>query len=236
MSFYSEFAGHYESIFPLEEDTYSFLRERAPVGARVLDMGCGTGDYCGRFADDGREAMGIDLDPEMVAVASRRFPGASFRVMDMKGVSALPGTFDCVYCIGNVISHLPEDGLPSLLADVHALLETSGSWVFQTVNWDYLLRLERFRFPDVVIPEEELVFEREYPLIRRSGTSFVTRLTRRGRALFEGAVVLHPVRASDYLAAHEAAGFGLRSHYSDFVGGEFAEDRMSASVFEFVRE
>jgi SAM-dependent methyltransferase len=235
MSFYTEFAGQYESVFPLEEETYAFLRELAPGSCRVLDVGCGTGDYCGRLADEGCEATGIDLDAEMVGAASSRFPKATFRVMDMRDLSALRGPFDCVYSIGNVLSHLPPTELPGFLADVHAFLEDGGSWAFQTVNWDHILRLERFRFPDVTIPEDRLVFEREYPRVSADGTVFATRLRLRGKTVFEGTVTLYPMRAGDYARAHEAAGFRLRGHYGDFIRGPFVPDTMSASVFEFER-
>lgn len=235
MSFYSEFAGHYESIFPLEEETYRFLLERAPASARVLDIGCGTGDYCGRFAGDGREATGLDLDPEMVAAAAERFPGASFLVMDMADVGSLRGTFDCAYCIGNVLSHLGGERLPRFLADVRALLSPGGSWVFQTVNWDFLLRLERFRFPDVEVPGSGLVFEREYPRISESATPFVTRLRRGTETVFEGSVSLYPLRSEDYRTAHEAAGFRFRGHYGSFRSDDFDVRLMSPSVFDLAR-
>ncbi len=236
MSFYTEFAGQYESVFPLEEETYAFLRGLAPGTSRVLDVGCGTGDYCGRLSAEGCQATGIDLDPEMVVAASRKFPNVAFRVMDMRGVSALGGPFDCVYSIGNVLAHLPPGELPGFLADVHAVLEGGGTWAFQTVNWDHILGHERFRFPDVTVAEDELVFEREYPRVSVDGTVFATRLRRRGRTVFEGSVTLYPIRACDYARANEAAGFRLRGHYADFGRRAFSADTMSASVFEFERE
>ena len=115
MSFYSDFAGHYEAVFPLEENTHSFLAARVPAGSRVLDIGCGTGDHCGRFAADGPEAVGVDLDPAMIAVARERFPAARFHVMDMADVGSLDGPFGCVFCIGNVLSHLRAEALLGFL-------------------------------------------------------------------------------------------------------------------------
>ncbi len=236
MSFYSEFAAQYEAVFPPEEETYVFLGRIAPRGSRVLDIGCGTGDYCGRLAAAGRDVTGIDLDSEMISAASRRFPTVAFRVMDMREISTLRGPFDCVYSVGNVLSHLPPDGLPGFLADVHDLLGTGGSWAFQTVNWDHVLGLERFRFPDVVVPGGGLVFEREYPVVSREGTVFATRLRRGERTVFEGEVTLYPVMAEDYFNAHAAVGFRLVGHFAGFGREPFEKDRMSRSVFEFARE
>lgn len=234
MSFYSDFAGHYESIFPLEEETYRFLSKRIPPAGRVLDIGCGTGDYCGRFVDDGHAAVGIDLDPEMVAVAGERFPGARFEAADMQDAGSLDGPFGGVFCIGNVLSHLPASALPGFLESVAGLLAPDGTWVFQTVNWDHLLGLESFRFPDIEVPGTDVVFEREYPSVHRGSMPFVTRLRRGDGLVFDGEVELHPLSSNDYRSAHERL-FEFRGHFGSFAEAEFDHGAMSSSVFHFSR-
>jgi len=235
MSFYTDFASHYESIFPVDEGAYRFLLESTPAGGRVLDIGCGTGGHCGRMAQDGHECVGVDVDPEMVAAATEAFPEASFRSLDMEDVGRLSGTFGCVYSIGNVLSHLPGPRLTRFLESVAGLVEPGGSWIFQTVNWDYILGLTSFRFPDVEVSDEGLVFEREYPSVARQGTPFVTRLRRFGEPLFEGEVTLYPVTSAEYLTAHEGLPFDVAGHYAGWEGRSFDAREMSSSVFHFRR-
>lgn len=272
MSFYSQFAPYYDSIFPLEERAYEFLRSfvphaarGAPTGAarpgaaRVLDLGCGTGDYCGRFASDGIEATGIDLDPEMVAVAERRYPNATFRVADMRGLgcpsppadahdragrapssgtrdlAGLPAPFSMVYSIGNVVSHIRKAELPSFLEGVRATLEPSGVWIVQVVNWDHILTRNRHRFPDIVIEGGRVVFTREYPLVSDERVRFVTRLIDAGKTVFEGEVALHPMRSSEYIERTSDLGFELVGHYADFARTPYDPDQESSNVMVFVK-
>jgi SAM-dependent methyltransferase len=146
MSFYSDFAEHYEAVFPFREPVLRFLVSHLavpspPTGGRrrILDIGCGTGHYCGRLAAAGHKAIGIDLDPAMIAAASRSYPVAAFHCLDMLDLDRLPPPFDLVYCIGNVLPHLPRERLPELIGKVAAALAPGGVWIFQTVNWDHVL-------------------------------------------------------------------------------------------------
>ena len=232
MSFYSDFAGYYEKIFPLDRVAYSFLSSRLPgAGGRVLDVGCGTGDYCGRLASDGYRAVGIDVDAEMVEVAARRFPAASFRVLDMTELASLGGRYEAVFCIGNVLAHIPRDRLAAFLGSVRDMLAPSAPWILQTVNWDFILKNGSFRFPDIVAGDA--VFEREYPSVSRDRVRFVTRLRVGGRTVFDGEVTLYPLRSDDYVDEHASAGFELEEHYGDFREGAFDPGTQSSSVFVF---
>ena len=53
-----------------DEDFLGSLR--LPAGARVLDVGCGVGDFTARLArlGEGVEVLGVDADPGMVAAAA----------------------------------------------------------------------------------------------------------------------------------------------------------------------
>ena len=54
---------------------------------RVLDVGCGSGDFCALALARGASASGIDAAPAMIEIARRRAPGADLRVGAM---DALP--------------------------------------------------------------------------------------------------------------------------------------------------
>jgi SAM-dependent methyltransferase len=52
-------------------------------GGPVLDVGCGTGYVTGYLHDAGVAAFGIDLSPEMIAIARRDHPDLRFKVGTM---------------------------------------------------------------------------------------------------------------------------------------------------------
>ena len=236
MSFYSEFAGYYDSVFPFEEETYSFLRNRVPASAsRILDVGCGTGDYCGRLASQGYETLGIDLDRWMIERAKQRYPASEFRVLGMEDIGSLKGSFGAAYCIGNVASHLFRHRLPDFLWALRERLMPGATWVVQTVNWDFVLDQESYRFPEVPVKGTDLVFERSYPEISGEEVLFRTRLREGGRTVFEGETTLFPMRGEEYVHAHSAAEFELLDHKGSFAGAEFDPGIMSGSILVFRR-
>ncbi len=236
MSFYSEFAGYYETVFPFEEEVYSFVRDRFPTSARrVLDVGCGTGDYCGRLASQEYETVGIDLDPWMVERAKRRYPASEFQVLGAEEIGSLTGPFGAAYCIGNVLSHVARHRLPDFLQTLRELLEPGAAWVIQTVNWDFVLAQESYEFPDVPVEGTNLVFERSYPEISEEKVLFRTRLREAGNSVFEGETTLFPVRSEDYVGAHRTEGFEFIEHKGSFAGAAFDPDVMSGSILVFRR-
>lgn len=237
MSFYSDFAAHYEAVFPFREPVFAFLAGRlAPGPRRVLDLGCGTGHYCGRFAAAGHAAVGIDLDPAMVAAAARAYPAARFHELDLLDLDRVAGRCDLAYSIGNVLAHLPQERLPELLAKVRDVLSPGGVWVQQTVNWDHVLGLGRpeFRFPERALPDG-VRFSRDYLDITPRRLRFATRLAAADRLVFAGEVELYPVRADEVRRLHEAAGLVEEGHWADFAGAPFRPDAEGGSVFAFRR-
>jgi SAM-dependent methyltransferase len=260
VSFYSRFAERYEAIFPFRPAVLAFLTERLPPGRRrVLDLGCGTGHYCGRLAAAGHDVVGIDLDPQMVATAARAYPGARFAVGDLvefrRLVSALddrsrtpvPGAmgpgpaasseaFDLIFCIGNVLPHVPQRRLPELLVSVRDALRPGGAWLLQTVNWDQVLgrRDAHFRFPDRVLSDGTR-FSREYAGVSARSVRFRTRLTAPAGELFSGEVELHPLPARECRRHHVASGLVEEGHWADFAGTPFVANREGGSVFVWRR-
>jgi SAM-dependent methyltransferase len=234
MAFYAEFSGYYETVFPFRRGVLEFLDHWLPDEGRLLDIGCGTGAYCGQLNRPGRPCLGLDMDPHMIAEAEKKHPDARFTIMDMESVGLLPaGSFSGIYCIGNVLPHLPSGRLADFLADLRHLLKPGGTWIFQTVNFDPLEGGGDFRFPVRDFPEHGLKFYRAYHDNGDGSLSFQTRLELRGEDVFEGEVPLYPRTSSHCLDLHLAAGFMLAGHFADFEEKPFISHQHSGSVYVF---
>jgi SAM-dependent methyltransferase len=67
------------------QDDHAFVLSRLPAQpCRVLDVGCGTGVFLEKAVASGFDAVGIDVSPEMVSVASRRVGPERVRVERMQ--------------------------------------------------------------------------------------------------------------------------------------------------------
>jgi SAM-dependent methyltransferase len=232
MAFYADFAGHYEKIFPFRPQVAAFLDQWLPAEGRVLDIGCGTGAYCAFLAGTGRRALGIDLDPGMIREAANAHPDGEFRILSMEEIGLLEAeSFAGVFCIGNVLPHLPAHRLAGFLVDVNRILIPGGVWVFQTVNFDPILDLKEFVFPEINLPSGQLTFLRRYQDIRPDRLKFHTSLSGPEGEIFSGEVPLYPRNSVDYLHGHKASGFKSLGHFSDFAGRGFSSEEHSGSVF-----
>jgi SAM-dependent methyltransferase len=79
------------------------IRERNPSAKTLLDVACGTGKHL-ELLRGGYEVEGVDLDPEMLAVARRRLPGVPLHQGDMASFD-LGKRFDAVTCLFSSIAY-----------------------------------------------------------------------------------------------------------------------------------
>ena len=188
MSFYSKFSEYYELVFPFREEVCRFLKSYAgSPGNTLLDVGCGPGHYCGRFASEGFSATGIDLDEAMITEAQQRYPEAEFRCLDMRRVDELGGQFDCIWSIGNVMAHLPADDLAPFISKIHNRLKPGGHWIMQVMNWDALKGLTEYDFPVRTIEADgsKATFHRRYSSITHESLQFTFSLMGDESMMFE---------------------------------------------------
>ncbi|WP_147111364.1 class I SAM-dependent methyltransferase [Tateyamaria sp. syn59] len=97
-----------------------------PDGARVLDLGCGTGDPIARwFMAEGFEVTGVDFSEPMLAIARERWPDGDWRQADMRTLD-LGETFDGIIA-WNSFFHLTAEAQRDCIARMAAHLEPGGS-------------------------------------------------------------------------------------------------------------
>ena len=97
---------------------------------RLLDAGCGRGEYLSAFAALGHSVAGVDVSPKAPEFA----PGLDVRVMDLEA-STLPfppGSFDYVFS-KSVVEHLRAPD--HFLSELRASLRPGGLAVVMTPSW-----------------------------------------------------------------------------------------------------
>lgn len=187
--FYRSFIDLYEDLFPASQDMADLLQEHgAGGGAKVLDLGCGTGAMmqalAGRRRSEGCPAdaeqepegerrsksgelgvgprlWGTDLSPEMVERARAKSVGP-VAVANIRDVGSHPARpFDLIYCIGNTVAHLSShEEVRRLLGAVAQALRPGGAAVFQFVDVAGMNVGDHFDLP--TLEAGDVVFERRY--------------------------------------------------------------------------
>ncbi|TLU53173.1 MAG: class I SAM-dependent methyltransferase [Chlorobium sp.] len=237
MSLYSEFAPWYEQLFPFREEVYLFLSEHAGTsGSSILDAGCGPGHYCSMFQHDGFRSTGIDLDPKMIDEAATSSPDSEFHCMSIENVASLRRSFRLIYSTGNVVAHLSPARFAAFLQNVYAALEPGGCWIFQVVNWDYILGLAEYRFPVKAVDDGSVAFYRRYPIISQERVIFDVELVSGGQKVFHEQTTLYPLTADSFLQRHSDAGFSLTGIYAGFDKTPFNRERDSGLVMVLMKE
>lgn len=101
-------------------------------GRRVLEIGCGTGNFTSRFAESGAEILAIDISPDLLARArARGLPADRVRFECRRFEDCgLDGPFDAV--IGSSILHHLD--LAAALPRIYALLKPGGALSFAEPN------------------------------------------------------------------------------------------------------
>jgi SAM-dependent methyltransferase len=99
--------------------------ELIPLGADVLDLGCGAGVPMTRALAAGRHVNGVDISTRQLELARTNVPDATFIRADMTSLDLPPGSLDAVVVFYS-LTHVPRTDLPALLASIHDWLRPGG--------------------------------------------------------------------------------------------------------------
>lgn len=98
---------------------------RLPRGARILDGGCGLGEWTSYLSAMGFAATGVDISRRTVAQLQRLFPGVEFAVADIRDTGFPGAAFDLYFSWG-VFEHF-EEGLQRCVAEAVRILKPGGT-------------------------------------------------------------------------------------------------------------
>jgi SAM-dependent methyltransferase len=105
---------------------------------RVVDLGCGSGIYARAMSDAGYDVVGIDISPDMVELARRNAPGATFVVGSAHDFD-LPAGVCAVTALGEVLNYATDsraglDALGRLAERARHALVPEGVFVFDVAT------------------------------------------------------------------------------------------------------
>ena len=106
-------------------------------GARVLDIGIGTGRTAEFLAPPASSYIGIEPSPEMVRTARQRHPELDLRVGDARELTGIPDeSCDLVVFSFNGIDAVPPPDRHRVLEEAHRVLVPGGHLLVSMLNLD----------------------------------------------------------------------------------------------------
>jgi|SRR5579864_8949021 len=108
---FSKSAAYYDLLYSFKDYATEAEKVRSLIdtskqspACRLLDVACGTGQHLVHLAAY-FDAEGLDLDPELLAIAQRRLPNLRFTLADMVDFE-LGRTFDAIVCLFSSIGYV----------------------------------------------------------------------------------------------------------------------------------
>lgn len=107
---YTSSAGFYDALYSFKDyaeasrRVHEAIQALHPGARRLLDVACGTGKHLEslrRWYD----VEGVDIDPQLLAIARERLPGVALHQQDMAALD-LPGRFDVITCLFSAIAYV----------------------------------------------------------------------------------------------------------------------------------
>jgi SAM-dependent methyltransferase len=128
-----------------------------PKGARVADLGCGSGAFTELLRRRGYTSVGLDISPKLVALGRRKYPGLELIEGDAENLPFENASLDGILLSG-LVHHFPD---PRRLAgEVKRVLKSGGAFVAFDPNrlnpfmWLYRDRTSPF-YSSVGVTENE---------------------------------------------------------------------------------
>ncbi len=97
---------------------------RPSMGQRLLDVGCGSGEFLSKARSCGWEVVGVEIDPKAIKICQRR--GIDVRIGSIDSLDASREKFDGI-TIRHVIEHLHDP--ITVLKNCYKLLKPGG-WIW----------------------------------------------------------------------------------------------------------
>ena len=135
---YGRWADEYADLFASTEAMHELDRKLVSgwaggVTGRIIDAGCGPGQWTDFLSGQGCDVEGVDLVPRFVDIARSRFPGVSYRVGELTDLGVPDGSVAGILSWYSII-HTDPDDVPRILGEFARCLGDGGSLLLGMVE------------------------------------------------------------------------------------------------------
>ncbi|MBN1644731.1 class I SAM-dependent methyltransferase [Candidatus Woesearchaeota archaeon] len=152
--------------------------------SKVLDIGCGTGNYSVYFKEKGHDVIAIDISEAMVDHCKER--GIDARLMNFADLDFHSESFDGIWAYASLF-HVPKDKLPDILKQIHNISKNNSIIYLGVKQGDGEGFVEDNRYPGTkrwfsFYQDEELrelfgpLFNVKFHLVTKSNTNYLNYL------------------------------------------------------------
>ena len=120
-----------------ESPLTALIERHLPAGGRLLEAGCGLGQYVLLFRERGRAAVGADWSQESLRAGARL--GAPLAAMDLRALAVVTGGIAAYLSLG-VVEHDP-DGPDAILREAARVVPSGGALLLSVPYWNGVRRL-----------------------------------------------------------------------------------------------
>jgi len=120
-----------------ESPLTELIERNLPATGRVLEAGCGLGQYVLLLRERGRAAVGADWSLEALRAGARL--GAPLAVMDLRALAVATGGIAAYLSLG-VVEHDP-DGPDAILREAARVVPSGGALLLSVPYWNGVRRL-----------------------------------------------------------------------------------------------
>jgi len=123
------------SDYPLKLTSYLYDRYEMSEGNKLLDFGCGRGEFLNGFINKGVEGYGVDINDNI----TKYFPSVNFKTADVvsEGLPYEDDFFDIVFS-KSVIEHFHDPEI--FIKEIYRTLKPGGFAIVMCPSWEFCYR------------------------------------------------------------------------------------------------
>lgn len=149
------------------------ILEKLPPKSRVVDAGCGLGEWVFLFQRKGFQAFGIDIAQKTILrlnefVKKKKISNIKFLLGDLRNLSLKDKFFDAMFSFGVIEHFYDKESVDKILSEANRTLKKNGVFFLSFPNPYCFSRYTRFVYkhlPGFIrhkLPEWDFGYERSY--------------------------------------------------------------------------